>query len=57
MEIKKPTIGECSKEGVKVNYTKIRNAINRCEVEMVDKKSRDECKKIFKELNINIFED
>ena len=44
------------KGGFKFNYTKIRNAVNRCEVERAEKNKSDECRKAFRELGIEIIE-
>jgi len=42
--------------GFKLNYTKIKNAVHKCELEKSEKNKSDECRKIFKDLNIEIIE-
>ena len=44
------------KEGFKLDYSKIKRAIHKCELEKQEKNSKEECRKIFKELNIDIID-
>ena len=44
------------REGFKVDYSKIKRAIHRCELEKQDTNSRNECKKIFRDLGIDIID-
>lgn len=56
--MEEPKLKDYAKNGrVTINYSKLRDSIHKCEVEMADKKSRDECKRIFKDLNIDIVEE
>lgn len=51
---KKMTIGEIAKdEGFKISYSKLKKAYNTCEL---SGKESDECRKILKELKIDIIE-
>ena len=54
MEIKK--LEPKFKEGFKINYTTLKKSIMKCEVEKAEKNSKEECKKIFKELNIELLD-
>lgn len=42
------------REGFKVNYSNIKKAVLKCELEIKEKESNEKCKRIFKELNIDL---
>jgi hypothetical protein len=59
MEFRPKTVGEYlgSKEGaVKLNYSEMRKAMLKCDMEKLEKGRNASCKLIFKELGIDIIE-
>lgn len=53
---RKATVGDVSKNGFKVDYSKLRKAVLECELNKDRDSNRNECKRILRELNIDVFD-
>lgn len=43
-------------KGFKINYTKVREAVLKCELEAKESQDKQKCKKMFEELGIDLIE-